>query len=138
MVTGGNTDPDSAHPAGTVEIVEPFDLAFPNGPPADPEEWTDEQWIAWLEATDADAPDGGGNRPATMGARVVHSTGGQVLGQSMLGLAYAIYGRRDDEVVIVAEGDSEQGEDEPFTVHLDPDHPERSSVVFRPVSEPPA
>jgi hypothetical protein len=56
----------------------------------------------------------------------------------MLGLAYAIYGRRDDEVVIVAEGDSEQGEDEPFTVHLDPDHPERSSVVFRPVSEPPA
>ena len=121
-----------------MEIVEPFDLAFPNGPPADPEEWTDEQWIAWLEATDADAPAGGGNRPATMGARVVHSTGGQVLGQSMLGLAYAIYGRRDDEVVIVAEGDSEQGEDEPFTVHLDPDHPERSSVVFRPVSEPPA
>jgi hypothetical protein len=61
-----------------------------------------------------------------------------VLGQAMLGMAYAIYGRRDDEVVIVAEGDSEPDEDEPFTVHLDPDHPERSSVVFHQAPKPPA
>jgi len=117
--------------------VEPFDQAFPDGPPANPEEWSDEQWLAWLEATDANAPLEGGGRPATPGGRITHSSGGQVLGQAMLGMAYAIYGRRDDEVVIVAEGDSEPDDDEPFTVHLDPDHPERSSVVFRQVPKPP-
>ena len=119
-----------------MDIVEPPDAAFPNGPPADPEEWTDEQWLAWLEATDAPISEDP-SRPVTAGGRVAHSTGGQVLGQAMLGMAYAIYGRKDDEVVIVAEGDSEDGEDEPFTVHLDPHHPERSTVVFRRVAEPP-
>jgi hypothetical protein len=118
--------------------VEPSDLAFPDGPPADPEEWTDEQWIDWLKATDASAGGQSDARPATLGGRVAHSSGGQVLGQAMLGMAYAMYGRRDDEVVIVAEGDAEPEKDEPFTVHLDPDHPERSAVVFRQTSEPPS
>jgi hypothetical protein len=40
-------------------------------------------------------------------------------------------------VVIVAEGDSEPDKDDPFSVHLDPDHPERSTVVFREPTEPP-
>ena len=118
--------------------MAPFDPASPDGPPADPEEWTDEQWIAWLKATDADVAPEADARPATLGGRVAHSGGGQVLGQAMLGLAYAIYGRPDDEIVIVAEGDSQPDEDEPFTVNLDPDHPERSEVVFRSVSERPA
>jgi hypothetical protein len=120
-----------------VDVVEPFDQAFPDGPPADPEEWTDEQWLAWLQATDANAPVEGGGRPATTGGRITHSSGGQVLGAAMFGMANAIYGRHDDEVVIVAEGDSAPDGDEPFTVHLDLDHPERSSVVFRAVPEPP-
>lgn len=119
-----------------MEAVEPNEGAFPDGPPADPEEWTDEQWIAWLRATDGDEVPATDPRPATLGGRVAHSSGGQALGQAMLGMAFAIYGRHDDEVVIVAEGDSEPDEDEPFTVHLDPDHPERSEVVFRPVAEP--
>lgn len=120
-------------PPGTVELVEFPDRACPDGPPADPEAWSDEQWLAWLRATDADAPGRGDAGPVTAAGRVTHSTGGQLLGQAMLGLSYAIYGRRDDEVVIVAEGESEPEEDEPFSVHLDPDHPERSSVVFRQV-----
>ena len=117
--------------------MEPSDLAFPDGPPADPEEWTDEQWIAWLKATDASAAGEATAGPTTLGRRVAHSSGGQVLGQAMLGMAYAIYGRHDDEVVIVAEGDGQPDKDEPFTVHLDPDHPERSAVVFHPIAEPP-
>jgi hypothetical protein len=119
-----------------VENVESFDAAFPDGPPADPEEWTDEQWLAWLKATDAQAP-GEDTRPVTLTGRVAYSAGGHVLGQAMLGMANAIYGRRDDEIVIVAEGDSGPAEDGPFAVHLDPDHPERSSVVFRQDPEKP-
>lgn len=115
--------------------MEPLEPVLPNDPPVDPEDWTDEQWLLWLKATDADAQAEGDAPPVTPVGRIAHSTGGQLLGQAMLGMANAIYGRRDDEIVIVAEGDSEPERDEPFTVHLDPDHPERSSVVFRPASD---
>jgi hypothetical protein len=54
------------------------------------------------------------------------------LGEAMLGMARAIFGRKDDEVVVVAEGSGEPSDDQPFTVHLDPDHPEASFVTFRP------
>ena len=117
--------------------MDSFDRAFPDGPPADPEEWTDEQWLAWLKATDA-TQTRADERPVTATGRVARSTGGQLLGQAMLGMANAMYGRRDDEIVIVAEGDSKPDEDDPFSVHLDPDHPERSTVVFRQVSDPSA
>lgn len=110
----------------------------PAGPPADPEDWSDVQWLEWLEATDTDADAPAGEDPATVLGRAVRSTGGHLLGQAMAGLSNAIYGEKDDEVVIVAEGTSEPGKDEPFVVHLDPDHPERSSVVFRDLSAPPA
>jgi hypothetical protein len=115
--------------------MEPLEPASPNEPPVDPEDWTDEQWILWLKATDADARAEGNAPPVTSVGRIVHSTGGQMLGQAMLGMANAIYGPKDDEIVIVAEGDSEPDSDEPFTIHLDPDHPERSSVVFRSASD---
>jgi hypothetical protein len=97
-------------------------------PPDDPEQWTDEQWIEWLNSTDdeADPP-----APATPMGKVTRSSGGQVLGQAMLGMAQAVFGRHDDEVVIVDEGPGGPGDDEPFTVHLDPEHPERSTVVVR-------
>jgi hypothetical protein len=112
--------------------MAPDDTGIPQEPPADPEVWTDEQWITWLKATDAlveGAADDAG-KPATAMGRIAHSGGGQILGQAMLGMAQAIYGAQDDEIVHVADGSSEPEPDEPFTVHLDPDHPERSTVVF--------
>lgn len=110
--------------------------AAPGGPPEDPEEWTDEQWLAWLVETDDEAP-AAGAPTATMN-RVSRSGAGQVLGNAMLGLARAIYGRDDSEVVVVAEGTGEPDEDDvPFTVHLDRDHPAQSYVVFpRPGEQP--
>ena len=100
-------------------------------PPADPEEWSDDQWIAWLRATDSDGSRPDMQRPVTAGSRLVHTAGGAVLGQAMLALSQAIYGRRDDEVVIVVDGGSAPPPDVDFEVHLDPEHPERSAVVFR-------
>jgi len=103
-------------------------------PPVDPEEWTPEQWIAWLKATDeANDPTNQASRPgpATTMGRVVSTGGAQVLGSAMLGMAQAIYGVEDDEVVQVVKANTDGDDDEPFVVHLDPDHPERSTVTFR-------
>ncbi len=110
----------------------------PGPPPADPEEWDDEQWLAWLEATDVEAssddPEASGPPPVPAARRGA----GHVLGQAMLGMAHAIYGDEDDQIVVVAQDGGEPEDDEPFTVRLDPDHPERSSVVFRAHPEPPS
>jgi hypothetical protein len=111
-------------------------------PPADADDWTDEQWIEWLKATDADTAAAPNLPPATVAGRVVHSTGGQVLGQSMLGLAQAIYGRPEQKVVIVAAANGEPDTDRPFDLHLDADHPDEAFVVLKPEpprpSDPPA
>jgi hypothetical protein len=109
---------------------------LPSEPPADPEEWTDDQWLDWLKATDTDAPSERDASPVTSMGRMVHTAGGQLLGRAMMGMADAIYGPKDEDVVIVAEGDSQPDPDQPITVHLDPDHPARSFVVFRPDSDP--
>jgi hypothetical protein len=101
-----------------------------DGPPPNPEDWTDDQWIEWLKKTDAAAAEGA-TRPVTAIGRVTHSAGGSLLGQAMLGMANAMYGREDNEVVVVIEGRSQPDEDEPFAVRLDTEHPERSVVVFR-------
>ena len=106
----------------------------PGGPPEDAESWTDEQWLSWLEATDdpdgPDVPRTGGHRPWS------RRRPASMLGAAMLGLHELIYGRHDDEIVIVAEpGGDPPGDDQP-QVHLDPDHPERSEVVVR--HHPPA
>jgi hypothetical protein len=122
--------------------MEPDDDSAYADPPADPNEWTDEEWIAWLKATDGAADDLDGTEeptaPTTAMGRLARSSGGQVLGQAMLGLAQAIYGVEEDEVVHVAEGSTEADPEEPFTVHLDPDDPARSTVVFRSDAEPEA
>jgi hypothetical protein len=121
-----------------MDPVNPSDPATASVPPADAEEWTDEQWLDWLKATDADEPAKEvGAPPVTPMGRIHDTTGGKLLGQAMAGMAYAIFGRKDDEIVIVAEGDSEPDGDQPFTVHLDPDHPERSFVAFPHGSERP-
>lgn len=106
-------------------------------PPSDPEEWSDEQWIAWLQATDPPAAESPADEPVSAGSRLVRTAGGSVLGEAMLALSQAIYGRRDDEVVIVVDGGSAPVPDVDFEVHLDPDHPERSAVVFRSRPEAP-
>jgi len=99
----------------------------PAEPPADPEDWTDEQWLAWLEATDpGDDP---GSRPRLAAWRE-HPVG-SVLGAAMLGLHDAIYGRIDNEVAIVQEAGGDPPDDELHDLYLDPDHPERSEVVAR-------
>jgi hypothetical protein len=113
-----------------VREVEPAETRPPGDPPADANDWSHEQWLAWLKATDESAEFDDAATPATPAGRVVHSSGGQLVGQAMLGLARAIYGQRDEEVVIVAEAPSEP-EDEILTVHLDPDHPDHSFAIYR-------
>jgi hypothetical protein len=106
-------------------------------PPDDPDDWTNEQWIAWLNETDADAIADRNSPPATVAGRVVHSSAGQLLGQTMLGLAQAIYGPRANKAPIVIKAPAEPEEDRAFDLHLDFDNPEDSTVVLRPDREPP-
>jgi hypothetical protein len=107
-------------------------------PPADPEQWTDEQWLSWLEATDDDEGTEKSAPPVTRGARLARSTGGSVLGAAMLGLGNAFYGPRDDDVVTVQEANGDTEDDDPVSVYLDHDHPERSYAVLRQAKAPPA
>ncbi len=100
-------------------------------PPSDPESWSDEQWIEWLKATDDLAGSDGEDEEATVVSRVARSSAGQALGQAMLGLAQAIYGQKDEDLVIVVEGNSDELDDEPFQVRLDFENPEQSTIVFR-------
>jgi hypothetical protein len=98
-------------------------------PPEDPEAWTEEQWIDWLNATDeqAGSPDAPG---VTLGHKVTHSASGSALGAAMLGMSEAIYGRQRAEVAIVEEAPGNP-EDEDISIRLDPDHPDRSVAIIR-------
>jgi hypothetical protein len=111
--------------------MEPVDSSNPESPPSDAEQWTDDQWLEWLKATDAQTATADEDASEPLSSRITHSLGGQMLGQAMLGLAQVIYGQKQEEVVIVAEGNSEPEEDEPFAVSLNPEHPEQSVIVFR-------
>ncbi|HVC70626.1 MAG TPA: hypothetical protein VNC61_10285 [Acidimicrobiales bacterium] len=107
--------------------MPPSSPAPPGEPPANPEDWTDEQWLAWLDQTDADVADDSDAGPRLAAWRS-HPVGG-VLGAAMLGLRDAIYGRPDDEVAIVQEAAGDPPNDDLHDIRLDPDHPERSEVV---------
>jgi hypothetical protein len=109
--------------------VEPEPLARPESPPIDAEDWSDDQWLTWLKATDGELTDE--IAAPSVASRVVHSTGGQMLGQAMMGLAIAMYGQKQEEVIIIAEGSGEPAEDEPFTVQLNPDQPGKSIITFK-------
>lgn len=98
----------------------------PAEPPEDPEAWTDEQWLAWLKATDPEGASDSGGRPAWR-----QRPAGSMLGAAMLGLRDAIYGRPDEEVAIVAEVPGGPPDADLHELHLDPEHPERSEVVVR-------
>jgi hypothetical protein len=99
----------------------------PERPPDDPEAWSHEQWITWLAATDD--PAAAARRESVRRWRPRRPTG--VLGAAMLGLHDAIYGRPDDEVVVVADAGGDPPGDDLHDLRLDPDHPERSEVVVR-------
>jgi hypothetical protein len=106
-------------------------------PPSDPDEWSDEQWLEWLKETDVVLLDDTEESISEVMTRIVRSTPGLVIGQAMLGMAQAIYGRQDDEIIIVVENNGEPTDDEPFAVRLDFDHPESSLVEFKPGSNSP-
>lgn len=107
------------------EGAEVIKLPAPDGPPEDPEDWTDEQWIVWLNATDEpdEAPQG------VQASRERPRQRGGMLGAAMLGLRDAIYGHPDDEPVVVVDSSGDPPDDDRPEVHLDPDHPERSEVI---------
>jgi hypothetical protein len=113
--------------------MEPVESTNSENPPRDAEQWTDDQWLEWLKATDGPATEQF-DESVPLSSRVTQSLGGQMLGQAMLGLAQVIYGQKQEEVVIIAEGTSEPEEDEPFAVSLNHEHPEQSVVVFKPHS----
>jgi len=97
-------------------------------PPDDPETWTDEEWLAWLEEVDEDAPPEPDGHPA----RPRRSTPSALLGAAMLGLHRAIYGGEEGEVEVVIEAGGDPEEPERLEVRLDPDDPDASTVTFRP------
>jgi hypothetical protein len=97
-------------------------------PPDDPDAWTDEEWLAWLEQVDADAPPEAEGAPA----RPRRATPSALLGAAMLGLHRAIYGENEAEIEIVIEADGDPEEPEKLEVRLDPDDPDASTVTVRP------
>jgi hypothetical protein len=42
-----------------------------------------------------------------------------------------MYRPKDEDLIIVSEAGRQPEDDEPFVVHLDRDHPERSTAAFR-------
>jgi proline dehydrogenase len=100
-------------------------------PPSNPNDWTDEQWLDWLMATDGALVDESEGSDSLVVTRIAQSIPGQVIGQAMLGMAQAIFGRQDDEIVIVVGANGETTDDEPFAVRLDFNNPERSLVEFK-------
>jgi hypothetical protein len=98
-------------------------------PPSDPEEWSDEEWLAWLEEGDAAAeplPEPTSPKPIGRGV------GSKMLYAGMFGLHQAIYGETISPVTIVADADGDPDKPESLEVHLDEEHPDESTVVVRP------
>ncbi len=71
------------------------------------DDWTDEQWLDWLTATDNAPVDESEGSDSLVVTRIAQSIPGQVIGQAMLGMAQAIFGRQDDEIVIVVGANGE-------------------------------
>jgi len=107
-----------------------------DGPPLDPEDWSDEQWQDYLRATADHDIDGSGSDSgagASTFRRLRASGAGAVIGAGMLGLEQALYGERPKEE-IVAESESDDPDRDRSV--FDPDDP-RSAVVAIPNDPPP-
>ena len=101
--------------------------------PDDPQDWSDEQWLAWLEEGDAAErarAEAEGDRPPTPSWRKA-PIAAQFLAASMIGVAEVLYGPKE-QPAIIAEVPGEPPGDEGFDVHLDPDKPDESVIVVRP------
>jgi hypothetical protein len=100
-------------------------------PPADADEWSDEEWLAWLSETDGSVID-----PATPGPVTPASdklpVGGQLLYAGMRGLFEVIYGHIEQPAIVIEASGGDPEEPESLEVHLDPEHPEDSTVMVRP------
>jgi hypothetical protein len=95
-------------------------------PPDDPDDWSDEQWLAWLSATEPEAAD----QPASA-VRRPRSKGSSMLYAAMFGLHEVVYGPTE-QVSIVEEAAGEPDEPQSLEVHLEPEQPDESTVVLRP------
>ena len=97
-------------------------------PPNDPEDWTDEEWQAYLLATADEASETGGIAPeagATGFRKLKASAAGSIMGAGMLGIEQALYGERPKEEVVV-----EAESDDPFRDRsvFDPDDPGSATI----------
>jgi hypothetical protein len=97
-------------------------------PPDNPDDWSDEQWLEWLNQTDAGSGD---SAPTEVPLRRERSVGSRMLYAGMFGLREAIYGPQE-QVTIVEEAEGSSEEPESLEVNLVVDHPEDSTVVVRP------
>lgn len=94
---------------------------MPTEPPTHGETGNDEEWDAWPEeATGDQQPESARDAPPLRPR-------GSLLGSAMRGLHDALYGPREDPVVIEV-GAGDPGGPEGMTVHLDEDAPEKSWV----------
>lgn len=98
--------------------------------PGDAQDWTDEQWLAWLAEGDAAGVAGEASASAAPTGRR-RSLGGEMVAAAMSGLAEAMYGPREKPAIIVNASGDPPG-DNGLDVQLDPEHPEHSVVVVRP------
>ena len=103
----------------------------PGTPPDNADDWSNEQWIEWLKATDAAESAEGEPTSEPRPYPATRTTGGQLLGNAMIGLAQALYGRTEEKPAIVVESDEPESDQE-FELHLDYEHPDRSYVIHRP------
>ncbi|MGH9154762.1 MAG: hypothetical protein ACRD1K_02660 [Acidimicrobiales bacterium] len=99
--------------------------------PDDPQDWTDEQWLAWLDETDE--PPAPPPPPEEIFPPPTRPRGlsGQMLAAAMTGMAEAIYGPREKPAIVI-EAAGGPPEDNGLDLTLDFDHPEESVVVIRP------
>ena len=95
-----------------------------DAPPFDPDDWTDEQWMEWLRATEVEGDD-----PRVYAPRL-SSPVSTVLGAAMMGLQKGMYGDVEKPEVII-EVDA-NGQDDGIKVVLDPDDPTQSTIIVRP------
>jgi hypothetical protein len=96
--------------------------------PDNPDDWSDEQWLAWLregdEADRAGQPVERSSLPSWRKAPLAV----QFLAVSMTVIGEAIYGRHEQPAIVVdAPGDPPN--DDGLDLQLDFDHPERSVAV---------
>ena len=97
-------------------------------PPDDPDDWSEEEWLAWLAEVDAEAPP----EPSGHPRRRHRSATVTVIGSAMLGLHRAMYGEQEEDIVMVVEADGDPPDGSELEIRLDPDDPDASTVTVRP------